>query len=223
MQMKTIDRRGFVAAAGVSLSSLAFLPRQSDVCAVTGESSTHPWRYEALDPADTAALAYDLFPHGHCMQAAFASIVSQLATRLGEPYRSFPLDMMLYGMGGLASAGALCGAINGAAAAIGLFTVYGEGGAERIRELCRWYEQASLPVFVPRAAAERQTVPRSIAKSLQCRESAASWCTLSGLPFSHPLRAERCRRLTADVARKTVELLNASVKGRPAANAKSSK
>jgi hypothetical protein len=210
--MKAIDRRGFIATAGLSLGAPALLLGGRPAATPAAKPTpAFPWRYEALDPTETAEQAYTLISKGGggCMYAVFAAIVGSLATRLGEPYRSFPLDMMQYGKGGVAGQGSLCGAVNGGAAALGLLAGYGENGLKLIREVCQWYEQTELPVFTPRSPADAASMPRSISKSLLCRDSVAAWCAAAGLPASHPQRFERCHRLTADVARKTVELLNA--------------
>jgi hypothetical protein len=212
--MKTLDRRGFVTMAGLSLAAPALLLADKVATPPLRTGSAAPWPYKTLDPAETAAQAYALFSSGGgCMYAAFAGIVGQLAARSGEPYRSFPLDMMRYGMGGVAGQGSLCGAVNGAAAALGLFAGGGEDGLKLVRELCQWHEQAELPIFTPQAPpdAANARLARSVAKSLLCKDSIAAWCAASGLPASHPQRGERCHRLTGDVARKTVELLNGRV------------
>ncbi|MBN2481016.1 MAG: C-GCAxxG-C-C family protein [Bacteroidales bacterium] len=78
------------------------------------------WIYYPLDPALTAELAYKFYDSGSCMYATCSSIISQLADNIGEPYTSFPLHMMKYGHGGIGGFGTICGALNGAAAIIGL-------------------------------------------------------------------------------------------------------
>jgi hypothetical protein len=206
--MEAIDRRGFIATAGLTLGAPALLLAGTPPVRAAAEAPTPPRRHDTLDSVETGEQAYALFPKGACMYAAFASIVGQLAARLGEPYGSFPLDMMQYGKGGIAGQGSLCGAVNGASAALALVAGTDEVGLKLIRELCQWYEQAELPLFVPRSPAEAPAMQRSTAKSLLCRDSVAAWCAASGLPASHAQRGERCRRLTADVARKAAELLN---------------
>jgi hypothetical protein len=44
-----------------------------------------------------------------------------------------------------------------------------------------------------------------------CHVSLSKWCKASGAEVGSPEMKERCRRLTADVASKTVELLNANL------------
>ena len=76
--------------------------------------------YVSLDPETTARLAYKIYGDGGCMYAIFGSVVPQLADKIGEPYASIPLQMYKYGHGGIGGYGTLCGALNGAAALIGL-------------------------------------------------------------------------------------------------------
>ena len=99
-----------------------------------------PWKYAVLNPEVTAEIAYKDYEKGHCMYGVFSSVISQLADTYGEPYRSFPLEMMRYGFAGVAEWGSLCGAVNGAAALIGLFTKKEEELKELIDELFLWYE-----------------------------------------------------------------------------------
>jgi hypothetical protein len=49
------------------------------------------------------------------MYAVFRGIVGALGDRFGEPYSWFPFEMMVYGLGGVAGWGTLCGALNSGA------------------------------------------------------------------------------------------------------------
>mgnify|MGYP005809950885 CR=1 FL=1 len=82
-----------------------------------GESA---WAYRQLDPVATAELAYQIYDQGSCMYAVFKSIVSQLADQVGEPFTSFPCQMMKYGHGGIGGYGTVCGALNGAAVLVSM-------------------------------------------------------------------------------------------------------
>ncbi len=50
-----------------------------------------------------------------------------------------------------------------------------------------------------------------MAESVLCHVSLGKWCKTSGAVIGNPEVKERCRRLTADAASKTVELLNANL------------
>lgn len=176
------------------------------------------WVYVQLDPAVVAKKAYDMFPQGGCMYALTGSIIRTLGDMRGEPFRSFPFAMMRYGLGGAGGWGSLCGALNGAAAIIGMFHQKEAGlwlkrgeesqGAQLIGEVFSWYERTRLPRYQPTGAARPAEMPSSVAESVLCHVSLSNWSEVSGHKPIGPQRMERCRRLTADVAIKTVELLN---------------
>lgn len=52
-------------------------------------------------------------------------------------------------------------------------------------------------------------MPTSIANSVLCHNSTTNWSDVSEFKIFTEQQKERCRRLTADVAKKTVEILNA--------------
>ncbi len=147
------------------------------------------------------------------MYGAFAPVVLQLAEKHGEPYNSFPLGMMRYGAGGGAGSASLCGALNGSAALIGLFVKDEDKMKALIDELFLWYEQADLPDYIPNKPVLNAEIPKSVSKSVLCHVSVTRWCKRSGHKSFSDQRKERCARLTADTAAKTVELLNAHFAG----------
>lgn len=175
------------------------------------------WTYQPLDPATVGQLAYDIYPQGSCMYAVFGSVMSLLAEQVGEPFRSFPLEMMRYGATGIGGWGSTCGVVNGCAALIGLF--HPEQGDKRreelISDLCLWYESSPLPQFQPTSAAAAQPVEMVEAGSILCHVSMNQWCQASGCDSFSAERRERCRRLSADGAVRVVQLLNADASGSP--------
>ncbi len=134
-----------------------------------------------------------------------------MAQLKGEPYLSFPVHMMKYGEGGVGLWGSLCGTLNGGAAIIGLFAPQKEQRERLIAELFSWYEATERPTYRPKDEKASVTVPTSVAHSVLCHVSVGRWCATSGDEIGSPEMMERCRRLTADVALKTVELLNANL------------
>lgn len=150
------------------------------------------------------------------MYGVFKGIVWQLAERYGEPYRSFPCGMMTYGAGGVASWGSLCGALNGAAAVIGLFASRKEQQASLANQVFLWYEQTELPVHIPAQPKLDMEMPASVAHSVLCHPSVGAWSKASGYPVAGKEHMERCARLTADTARQTVIVLNEGLSGRVA-------
>lgn len=147
------------------------------------------------------------------MYGVFAGLVSQLAERYGEPYQSFPFGMMAYGAAGAGGWGSLCGALNGGGAAIGLFVAGEPQRTLLIDELFLWYETAELPAHVPESPILEMEMPRSTAGLVLCHVSITNWCKASGYKAAGKQQKERCRRLTADTARKTAEILNRNLAG----------
>ncbi|MDM7997688.1 MAG: C-GCAxxG-C-C family protein [Acidobacteriota bacterium] len=186
---------GFGAAADKSVSDIANLDMQF-------------WPYHRTDPLVAEQLAYEQCFKGHCCYGAFSGIFIQLANSYGEPYRRFPIRMMEYGFGGIGGSRTLCGALNGGAAAIGLFHD-GAVRGELIKQLFQWYESAELPGYQPsQPKLVKGELPRTTAQSVLCSASVNAWCEKSGFKWDSNERRERCARLTADVSRKTAELLN---------------
>jgi hypothetical protein len=136
-----------------------------------------------------------------------------MALKYGEPYNTFPLQMMAYGASGTGSWGTLCGALNGAAAAFGLF--YGrKESTEMIDALFRWYEKAELPSFKPSVVMLDFTPPPTVIDSALCHVSVSKWCYETGNDMHSNKRTERCARVTGDVARKAAEIINDKILGK---------
>jgi hypothetical protein len=169
------------------------------------------WQYRELDPTVVAAEAFRQVADGGCMYGLFAGIMKTLANDHGEPYRSFPVHMMRYGEGGVGLWGSLCGTVNGGAAIFGLFEPDKKRRESLISELFSWYETAELPSYVPASPPESLEIPKTVTRSVLCHISVGTWCLESGNDIGSDEMKERCRRLTADVAAKTVELLNANL------------
>ncbi|HUH42885.1 MAG TPA: C-GCAxxG-C-C family protein [Sulfurimonas sp.] len=176
-----------------------------------------PWAYAILDPQHVAKRAYENYFSHHCMYASFEAIIGELADKFGEPYSSFPFDMMAYGSGGVAGWGSLCGTLNGAAAAIQLVSHRPE---EIIAELFRWYETTPIPnVNLTILTDETSKYPQpikvkpSISHSVLCHVTISKWVKESGKSLDSVEKSQRCAQAAASVAKKSVELLNAEKNG----------
>jgi hypothetical protein len=234
--MSTINRRRMLASLGVLSGSgvlggcgrelpgltpsvaadepaPAVSPRARDA-AETRCANGRRFAYTPLDPSAVAETAYRVFPRGGCMYAVVGSVVGQLAERVGEPFRSFPVEMMRYGDGGVGGWGSLCGVVNGAAALTGL--LHPEKPKETrerlINQMAVWYETTLLPRFSPAEPQWADDVPPSVAGSLLCHISVARWCEVSDRKAFCVEKKERCRRLAADGAARIVEILNREAK-----------
>lgn len=170
-----------------------------------------PWVYKKLDPIAAAERAYPGYYKGGCGYGAFEGIIGELKKEAGYPYILIPTEMFIFGEGGVAGTSTLCGALNGAAAAIFLVTgaVEEKKRAEAfdvIRELFNWYEQEALPNYRPKNP--KYEIKASIAKSPLCHVSVTKWCKASGFKSFSKQRSERCGWLTASTVKYAVELLN---------------
>jgi hypothetical protein len=99
--------------------------------------------------------------------------------------------------------------LNGAAAVIGLFESDKPKRESLIADLFSWYEATELPNYEPSDDKSAEPLVKSMANSVLCHVSQGKWCKAAGEEVGSPEVKERCRRLTAEVAAKTVALLNA--------------
>lgn len=166
------------------------------------------WKYHSLDPDETAELAYKFYSGGGCMYATVKSVIAQLAEKVGAPYTSFPFQMFGYGHGGIGGYGTVCGALNGAAALIGLLVSEKSIKDSMIADIFQWYEKTPIPEFKPKDPNFAGSLPSSVSNSVLCHASNTNWCNQSGFPIGSNERKERCRRLTSDVAKKVTVSLN---------------
>lgn len=175
-----------------------------------------PWKPQKISPDMAAKLGYSGFYNSGqgCGYGVFKGLVGQMALKYGKPYDGFPLQMMAYGASGVGNWGTLCGSLNGAAAAFGLF--YDRNAStELIDALFHWYETAKIPAFEPSIKKLDFTPQATVPHSTLCHVSVSKWCYETGIEMHSPERSERCARVTADVAKKAAELLNARIAGKP--------
>jgi hypothetical protein len=216
--MEKISRRelltktGMVAGltAGAMLGGRLFVPHAQ---AKTAPEKI-PYPLHPLDAEKSRKMAYGKFKKSWCTVGTFHAVIGQLAEKYGTPYDTFPVGMIAYGNGGVYGFGSVCGALNGAAIAIHL--LLGEDDKQTkeakaaVHELFRWYEQEKLPLFTPAKANFKEGgVGQSVAKSILCQDSKVNWSKASGFKIGSKQFLERCGRLTADVAGKTAEIINA--------------
>jgi len=209
----TAERRDLVKllAAGAGTAVLTPVIAQNIGATPATDRPEVPWRYRKLDPVAVAERAYPAYYKGGCCYASFEGIVGELKKEAGHPYTTMPTEMMIFGEGGVAGISSLCGALNGAAAAV--FLVAGGFDPKKkdeafalIRELFAWYDHEALPNYRPVNA--RYEIKASVSKSPLCHASVTNWCKASGFKSFSPERAERCGWLAASTARHAVELLN---------------
>ncbi len=207
--MKRLSRRDFLMG---SLGGIAIVSGFSGIVIPEQVSAAkYPWGYKKLDPDKVAEMAYENFFKGYCCYAVSSAIILSLQKEIGEPYTLLPVDAFKFGHGGVIGWGTICGTLLGA----GLATSFAAGkeGEEILNDVMNWYSNTELPIYMPRVA-KSSIKNRSKSNSPLCHVSVNKWMTKEGVPFKSAQRKERCARLAADVAKKTVSLLNQWVDGK---------
>ena len=156
-----------------------------------------------LDPADVVKLAYDGYFENGCCYGVAKAILIALREKVGYPYTVIPEEMFANGKEGY-TCGTLCGALGGAVGLIGLVCA-SDDSRKLTKDLFAWYCSTKLPIYQPEAEAPVKTV----APSVNCVDSITTFMTAANVERGDIIRKRRCGGLSGDVARRTVELLNA--------------
>jgi hypothetical protein len=213
---KEISRRqlvtvlGGVAVVGAAATLVAHADQLGGTKDPAAASQKVPWPYKPLDPDKAAQRGFEGYYKAECMYGTVDAIVGTVAEQLGSPYKDFPFMMFKYGGGGIKGWGTICGALNGAAAAIQLLSPEPD---PLVNALFTWYEHEQLPDVHPKGAKFPEV--RSVAGSPLCHQSIVSWTKASGKHAYSPERGERCGSLVASVTKQTVLLLNQQAAGKP--------
>jgi hypothetical protein len=226
--METSNRRAFLTLAGKAACLTGVVGASAAVVGCPPPQTEYkipewPWPYAPLDVEMVRKLGHQGYYGGGCCYGAFWAIVEALKEAVGDPFDKTIPDMMRYGGGGVAGFGSLCGALNGAAAAIGLVSDRATQTA-LVQELMAWYAVTPFPSDISNQYAVNHeflveelkydgALTQSVAGGNLCHMSVTNWCIEAGVAESDVQRAERCARLTGDVAAKAVELLNAQYEG----------
>lgn len=202
---------GVVGVAALTAGGLGLFQRAE---AKEGPTEKWPWPYEKLDPEKTAQLAYEEWYRVFCGAAVINSIFSQLREKVGEPYKSFPVDAFKFLEGGMSAWGTVCGSNAGANVVTNCIigpSLKGasEDGMLMGSELMQWYCDAQMPVYMPKDPKVKTEIVKTVANSPLCHVSVGKWMKKSGYALGSPERKDRCARVTGSVAYHTVELLNA--------------
>jgi hypothetical protein len=201
---------GTAGAAAIAPFGLDLLSRAEAKSAAAGN---WPWPYEKLDPAKTAEIAYTDWYRLKCGAAVINSVFSQLAQLVGEPYASFPTEGFIFLVGGVSGWGTVCGSNAGANIVTNLIIGPKTGGSDAGMvmgsEIMQWYCEASMPVYTPPNPKVKAPIPKTVSDSPLCHVSVGKWMKAANKPMGSPERKDRCARVAASVAYKTVELLNA--------------
>jgi hypothetical protein len=169
--------------------------------------------------------AYHAYYAGGCCHGAYSALLGHLATTAGKPFDLLPLDFGKFGGGGIASYGSICGAVLGGVLIINHVVSNAGARGNMMTDLMRWYEGEAFPKYVPDAldAAETGTTKDFSAAGITalqlppgshlCHASVSNWCAANGVTAIGADKKARCARVTADVAGKVAEMLNAYLAG----------
>ncbi len=167
------------------------------------DSASHPYVYQKLDIATAQERAYaSYFNKGGCCIAVADALIGGLADNAGYPYNQIPIDTFVNGATGY-GIGSLCGSLGSAVFTIGLLCPK-DDAKKMTADLFAWYKDASLPIYQPEV--KNKT---TVSGSVNCDASVGTFMTESGYAMGDPERKARCAGVSADVAGKTIELLNA--------------
>ncbi len=195
------------------------VPTQAPATKATIEKVSWPLPYKKIDPEVVRKEGHKAYYAAGCCYGAFHGIMTVLQKEVGGPYNGIPTDMMKFGEGGGVGWGTLCGALNGSAAVINM-VVGGEDWRNLINELFGWYTTFKFPSDQSNQYAEQgkflvdkmkydKALPQNASGSPLCHVSVTEWCKIAQVNVGDAKRAERCGRLTGDVAAQAVILLNA--------------
>ncbi|HKN18736.1 MAG TPA: C-GCAxxG-C-C family protein [Dissulfurispiraceae bacterium] len=219
-----ISRRGLIKTA-IGMGSLAVITSGglgllSNAEAAKNKSQKFPWPYKKLSDQEikqAGETAYNNWFKGFCAYAALSGIVQTLAAKVGGPYKTFPMEAIMFAHGGTAGWGGTCGTLIGAG--IGASLVAGHKDAEEIiNEVMYYYSDTALPTFVPaNPIAYKDLKATSTANSTLCHISVGKWMKAEGIAegkgpegvgFLSHQQIDRCARMAANMSMKTLEFLN---------------
>ncbi len=207
----TFSRRDFLKKSSVLLAGTAVLGGTAMLTGcttteaadtATPEAPAFPFPYVELDAATAETIAFDGYYEGGCAFGVAKGMLGQLQTVAGYPFTGIPVEMYKTGKEGY-GAGTLCGALVGAVNVISLCADT-DSARELIAELFRWYATTPLPIYQGEGVIDVQTV----ANSINCDVSVETYKGVAQVEQSDPIRRARCGAVSADCARKAIELLN---------------
>ncbi|ACV69643.1 C-GCAxxG-C-C family protein [Desulfohalobium retbaense] len=217
----SVSRRNFLTGTGAALAGTAaglvghsLFFRPSSAGAVK-QGFEWPWPYTELDPEKVRKKGHAGYYDGDCAEGALYALVSELQENVGAPYTYLPVQIMGFGGGGVAGWCTLCGALNGACAAISLTS---KDFYKLSSELVAWYCETPFPSHTSNELAKNgeflvnksnKVFKQTVSNSPLCHVSVCKWCKENECGSGCPDRSERCARMVGDVVAKTAEILNA--------------
>lgn len=214
-EKKQISRKDFLKGMGYTAASVAVVgslgglltgcAQPAPAAVDTSQAPQHPFPYKKIDPAKAEAAAYK----GYKEKGGWGSGVAEgffgvLSEEVGYPFNQFPTAAFVNHGAGYQQA-ALCGSVGVAALCIG--TVCDPDTSKKVLvELENWYKEAKLPMYQP-----DMKLDTTVAGSILCADSVGNFMEKTGYAMGSDERKTRCAGVAADVTKKMVELLNATL------------
>lgn len=209
---ETCTRRGFIKHGGIVAATASITLAASSLTkyATSAVAKTYDkWAYRKLDAGEVAGIAYENYMNLFCAATVLKGIFDPLARSVGGPYQTFPVESMKWAHGGVAGWGTVCGTLIGASTAVGFITGDTDTTEAMSNDLMFYYADTVLPVFKPVKGTWSEIKNTTKAATPMCHVSVGRWMQEEGVAFLSNERAERCARVAATIAGKTVEMLNA--------------
>ncbi len=202
--MDKMNRREFLRSAGkTALGVVAASSLPLSAIAEEQQTPVWPWKYVPVDKEALLTYAYQKFyEYGGCGGGCFGGIMDLFSEATGYPYNEIAPGRVASLMAGGFGTGTLCGSLGGALVFVGL--VCQPADANTVRDqLFAWYREHSFPQYQP----EYESIT-TVAHSVNCADSVGTYMAATGYKMADPERKARCAAVTAEVAVKTITLLN---------------
>lgn len=215
MSEKQISRKDFLKGMGTSIAGVAVVGSLGGLLTgCTAETAgagidgapEHPFKYVKLDPAKAEEIGYNTyFEKGGWGVGVAEGFFGYLASEVGYPYNQVPTAAYTHAGSGYGQ-GTLCGALGVAATCIGYVTDV-DTSKKLVGKLFNWYKEFEFPQYQP----ENLNLTTTVAGNTLCEDSVGNFMEAQGVAYGDHERKARCAGVTADVLRKTIELLNETV------------
>lgn len=249
MKKVQLGRRDILGRAGLALGGLVALGSlpgcdEEESCPTPAPASkVNLFPYDQhlatgyeLDVAAVQEAAYHAYYAGGCCHGSYSALLGHLATTVGAPFDELPIAFGKFGAGGIDGYGSICGSLLGATLMFNMIVTDAAARKNMTWELMRWYEEHAFPSYVPADVdpvevtnnptldfvgddAGKTDVVKVAPTSHLCHASVSAWCNANGVSSTSADKKARCARLTADVAGRACELLNAYLTATPRAYA----
>ncbi len=195
-----------IAIAGATLATIAGPPFISSAAAAEGKGKS--FGFKKIDVDAVGKKAYEDYGKVFCAQTVASALVEQLAKEAGGQWKTFPVEALFWGHGGITGWGTACGTLIGAGTIVGL-SLDDKKVAERVvNDIMAYYANTNLPVYKPEKVVIADIKSKSVANTPLCHVSVGKWMKKENVKFFSNERKERCGRISADIAMYTAKLLN---------------